>query len=59
MHRFGPRNGVEGIALDGLDAVGAGNPCTFGIELDPIAPDLRVARNEMERSSLSYTGVDH
>jgi hypothetical protein len=36
-----------------------GNPRTFGIEFDAIAPDLRAARNEMERSSLSYTGVDH
>jgi hypothetical protein len=37
---FGPRNSVEGIALDGLDAVGAGNPRTFGVELDTIAPNL-------------------
>ena len=37
---FGPRNSVKGIALDGLDAVGAGNPRTFGVELDTIAPDL-------------------
>ena len=36
---FGPRNGVEGIALDGLYAVRAGNPRSFGIELDAIAPD--------------------
>jgi hypothetical protein len=35
------------------------NPRTFGIELDTVAPNLRVARNEMQRSSLPYTGVDH
>ena len=55
----GLRNSVEGIPLDGLDAVGAGNPRTFGIEFDAIAPNLRVAGNEMQRSSLSYAGVDH
>ena len=37
---FWMRNGVEGIALDGLDAVGAGNPRTFGVEFNTIAPDL-------------------
>ena len=56
---FGTRNGVEGIALDGLDAVGAGNPRTFGVEFDAIAPDLRVAGDEMQRSSLSDARVDH
>ena len=40
---FGPRNSVKGIALDGLDAVGAGNPRTFGVEFDTVAPNLCVA----------------
>jgi len=42
-----------------LDAVGAGNPRTFGVEFDTIAPDLCVAGDQMQRSSLSDAGVDH
>jgi hypothetical protein len=56
---FGPRNSVKGIALDSLDAVGTGNPRTFGVELDAIAPDLRVAGDEVQCSSLSNARVDH
>ena len=33
------RNGVKGIALDRIYAVGVGNPRTFGVEFDTIAPD--------------------
>src|SRR5580658_10314082 len=57
--RFGPRNSVEGIALDGLDAVSAGDPRTFGVEFDAIAPNLRVACNKLQRSSLSNARVDY
>jgi hypothetical protein len=53
------RNGVEGIPLDGRDAVGAGNPRTLSVELDSIAPDLCVAGDQMKRSSLSNARVDH
>jgi hypothetical protein len=35
------------------------NPRSFGVEFDAITPNLRVARNEMQRRSLSYAGVDH
>ena len=57
--RFGPRNGVEGIALDGLDAVGTGDPRAFGIKFDAIAPNRSVAGDKLQRSSLSYAGIDH
>ena len=53
------RNGVKGIALDRIYAVGVGNPRTFGVEFNTIAPDRRVACNEIQCSSLSYAGVDH
>ncbi len=53
------RNSVEGIALDGIDAVRAGNPRTFGVEFDAIAPDLCVVGDQVQRSSLSYAWVDH
>ncbi len=57
--RFGPCNRIEGIALDGLNAVGASYPRTFGVEFDTVAPDLCVAGDQMKRSSLSYAGVNH
>jgi hypothetical protein len=56
---FGPRNGVEGIALDGFDAIVAGNPCTFGVEFDTLAQNFGIARDEMQRRSLSNAGIDH
>jgi hypothetical protein len=56
---FGPRNRVEGIPLNGLNASSARNSCTFGVEFDTLAPNLRVAGDEMQRSSLSNAGVDH
>ena len=55
--RLWPRDSVKGIALDGLNAVGAGNPRTFGVEFDTIAPDRCVAGDQMQSGSLSYAGV--
>lgn len=46
---FGPRNGVEGVSLDGLDAISVCTPWTFGVEFGPIAQNLCLARNSMER----------
>ena len=37
--RFGLHNGVEIVALDGLDAFGAGDASALGIKFDAAAPD--------------------
>jgi hypothetical protein len=39
-NRLWTGDSVEGIPLDGLDAVGAREPCTPGVELDTAAPNL-------------------
>jgi len=52
-------NGVEGIPLDGLDAVGACNPRTFGVEFDAIAPNWSFLGDEIQCGSLSNAWVDH
>jgi hypothetical protein len=57
--RFGLRNGVERVALDGLDAFGTRNARAFSIKFDAIAPDGSIAGHKVESRSLPQAGIDH
>ena len=52
-------NGVKGIALDRIYAVGVGNLRAFGVEFDAIAPDGGFAGHKLQRSALSDARIDH
>jgi len=55
--RFG--DSIEGITLNGLDALRLGNGRLFGIEFDAVATYLSALRDDFERRSLPGAGIDN
>ena len=52
-------DGVEGIALDGLDAFRLSDQCALGIEFDAVTAHIRALRDDFERRSLPDAGIDN
>ena len=51
-------DGVEGVALNGLDALRLSNQRALGIEFDAVAAHIRALRDDFERRSLPNAGID-